>query len=323
MRSILRRLTSKNPLKEMADTDRKVFAICLGAAFAFWLILNLSREYTINRQVPVSYRVDPERVLVGRMPDLLDATITGNGWNLLWESLRRQELNLAVDLQNKENKRLTGNALERQLSRKLSSNEVSIALPGFESVPILTTPKEGKRVPVVSKVTANFAEGHLMIGPPDIRPDSITVSGATDALEEITEWATVAQELKGLSKTEPRVVNLEAPPEGITLSRNEVSYLLTVEAFIEEKITVPVRLVNGPPGTSYEYTPKAVELLVSLPQSAYGSLRPEDFTLTADLTGLAAGESGNKVPITVERRPEVVKGIRFTPRVVEYYLVEE
>ncbi len=83
MQSILRTLLSKNPLKEMAETDRKVLAICLGAAFVFWLILNLSRNYTINRQVPIGYLVDSERVLVGRMPELLDATITGSGWNLL------------------------------------------------------------------------------------------------------------------------------------------------------------------------------------------------------------------------------------------------
>ena len=323
MRSILRTLLSKNPFKEMADTDRKVFAICLGAAFAFWLILNLSRDYTINRQVPVSYLVAPERVVVGRMPELLDATITGSGWNLLWESFRKSDhLRLEVDVQNKDNTRLTGNALERKLSRKLSSSEISISLPGFESVPILTTPKEGKRVPVVSNVQANFAEGHLAISPPEIRPDSITISGATDALEEITSWPTEHLTLNALSKTEPRIVQLESPPEGITLSRSEVSYTLEVEAFIQEKFTVPVSLQNAPDGTRYEYSPKTVDLLVSIPQSAYGSIRPEDFSLVADLAGLTAGASTNSVPITVARKPEVVRGLRFAPRVVEYYLVE-
>lgn len=306
----------------MAETDRKVLAICLGAAFAFWLILNLSRNYTINRQVPVSYKVDPERVLVGRMPDLLDATITGSGWNLLWESTRQNTLTLEVNVQNKENKRLTGTSLERELSRKLSTSEVTIALPGFESVPILTTPKEGKRVPVISKVESSFAEGHIAVSAPLIRPDSITISGATDALEEISSWPTQRLVLTDLNKTEPRVVKLEAPPEGITLSRNEVSYTLEVEAFIQQTITVPVSLENAPPDTRYEYTPKTVELLISLPQSSYGSVRAEDFRLVADLTGLTAGESGNNVPITVARKPEVVKGVRFTPRVVEYYLVD-
>ncbi|TXF91727.1 hypothetical protein FUA23_00645 [Neolewinella aurantiaca] len=322
MRSILRTLLSKNPLKEMADTDRKVLAICIGAAFVFWLILNLSRDYTINRQVPVSYLVDPERVLVGRMPDLLDATISGSGWNLLWETLRRDNLVLEVNVQNKENKRLTGTSLERELSRKLSSNEVSIALPGFESVPVLTTPKEGKRVPVVSRIKVTFAEGHLAISPPDIRPDSITVSGATDALEEISEWPTEALTFTEQNKTEARVVRLESPPEGITLSRTEVSYSLEIEAFIQETITVPVTLENGPEGKKYEYSPKTVDLIISLPQSAYGTVTADDFRLVADLTGLTAGESANSVPISVEQQPEVIKGLRFSPRVVEYYLVD-
>ncbi|MFT6486337.1 MAG: YbbR domain-containing protein [Neolewinella sp.] len=306
----------------MAETDRKVLAICLGAAFVFWLILNLSRNYTINRQVPIGYLVDSERVLVGRMPELLDATITGSGWNLLWETLRKNQLTLEVNVQNKENKRMTGTLLERELSRMLSSNEVTIALPGFESVPIFTAPKEGKRVPVVSKVAINFSEGHLALNPPDILPDSITISGATDALEKISEWPTESLVLSDLNKTEKRAVNLKVPPEGVTLSRVKVNFTLAVEAFIQQTITVPVSLENGPLGKSYEYTPKTVDLLVSIPQSAYGSVRGQDFKLVADLTGLTAGESGNSVPITVQRKPEVVKGVRFMPRVVEYYLVE-
>lgn len=322
MLSTLRTLLSKNPLKEMAETDRKVFAICLGAAFAFWLILNLSHDYTVNRQVSVTYQVAPERVLVGQMPEMLDATITGSGWNLLWESVRKSNLELEVNVQNKENRRLTGTALERELSRKLSSNEVTIALPGFESFPILTTPKEGKRVPVVSKVKVSFAEGHQAIGPPEILPDSITISGATDALEEISSWSTEALELSLLNKTQPLAISLKAPNEGITLSRSEVSYTLRVEAFIQETLTVPISLENGPSGKRYEYHPKSVELQISLPQSAYGSIRPEDFMLVADLTGLTVGARGNNVPITVARKPDIVKGIRFTPRVVEYYLVE-
>ncbi len=322
MRSTLRTLLRNNPLKEMAETDRNVFAICLGAAFVFWLILNLSRDYTVNREVPVSYLLDSERVVVGRMPELLDATITGSGWNLLWESFRERNLKLEVDLQNKENTRLTGTSLERELSRKLSSSEVSIALPGFESVPILTTPKEGKRVPIVSKVIASFDEGHLAVSPPIIRPDSITISGAIDALEEINNWPTEALALNGLNKTEPKVVQLEAPPEGITLSRSEVSYVLEVEAFIQQEITVPVRLENAPAGSKYEYTPKTVNLLMSVPKSSYGSFKADDFKLVADLTGLTAGASGNNVPITLERKPGVARGIRFTPRVVEYYLVD-
>jgi len=307
----------------MAETDRKVLSVCIGAALVFWLILNLSRDYDINRRVAVDYIVDPERVLVGRMPSQLEATVSGNGWNLIWESLRRGDLPASIDVRNREdNPRLSATDLERQLSRKLSSNKLAISLPGFESISILTTPKEGKRVPVVSRVKPGFADGHLALALPTIRPDSITISGARDALEEINEWLTAPLELTDLRRPVARVVNLEAPPAGITLSREEVSYALEVEAFIQDVITVPVSLENVPGGKQYEYSPKTVDLKFSLPQSAYAAFRPEDFKVVADLTGQLAGSSSNSVPITIDRKPTSVVSVRFSPRVVAYYLVD-
>jgi hypothetical protein len=35
----------------MTPEDRKILLICLGAALVFWLILNLSRDYDINRSI--------------------------------------------------------------------------------------------------------------------------------------------------------------------------------------------------------------------------------------------------------------------------------
>jgi len=319
---MLKELLSKNPLREMAETDRKVLAVCLTAAFVFWLILNLSRDYSITRPVVVDYLVDPERVLVGRMPETLDGNISGSGWNLIWESFRRGPLPVEVDVRNRENLRLSALDLERQAGRNLSSNKLKITLPGFESLPILTTPKEGKRVPVTSRVTVTYAEGHLAVSPPELRPDSITISGALDALEDLSEWPTEPLLFENANKPITTVVRLAAPGEGLTLSRPEINFSLNVEAFIEESVTVPVRLANGEAGYNYEFTPKDITLTVSLPQSAFGSLRADDFELVADLTGLRAGDVANSVPLTLVRKPVSVVSVRFEPRVVEYYVVE-
>ncbi|WP_157472500.1 YbbR-like domain-containing protein [Neolewinella persica] len=318
----LKTLTSKNPLGQMTPEDRNILLICLGAALVFWLILNLSRDYDINRSVEVNYLVDPERVLVGRMPEQLEAKVNGNGWNLIWESMRPGNLPVEIDVRNRDNLRLTSTDLLRQISRKLSSSKLTPELPGFESIPILTTPKEGKRVPIVSKVKLQFAEGHMALEAPVITPDSITITGATDALEGVEEWPTLGLILKDVNEDIDNIVGLEPSEEGITLSRQEVRVQLNVEAFIQEKITVPVTVENAPVDQAFEYSPKEVQLVISLPQRAFGSFRPSDFLLVADLSGHASGTSYNTVPLTLVRKPGTVVGARFSPRVVEYYLVE-
>lgn len=307
----------------MAQPDRKILAICLGAALVFWLILNLSRDYDISRDIEVSYLVDPERVLVGRMPAKIEAKVSGNGWNLIWESLRPGDLPVEIDVTNRENLRVTSTDLERQINRKLSSGKLRSSLPGFESIPILTTPKEGKRVPIESRISLSYSQGYFSPSGIVITPDSITINGATDALEEITSWPTIELTLEDISKPlRSQSIKLEAPANGVTLSRLEVTYGLAIEAFIQETISVPVTIDNAPRNQRIEYSPKIVDLRISLPQSAYGSFRPEDFLLVADLSGYDASTASNTVPLTLRRRPNAVIGALFDPGVVEYYLVE-
>lgn len=318
----LKTLISNNPLGQMTPGDRKILLICLGAALVFWLILNLSRDYDISRSVEVNYLVDPERVLVGRMPEELETKVTGNGWNLIWESMRPGSLPVEIDVRNRDNLRLTSTDLLRQISRKLSSSKLTPELPGFESIPILTTPKEGKRVPVVSKIQLQFADGHMALDAPEITPDSITITGATDALEGINEWPTSSFNIEGLNENIDQVVGLEPSSEGLTLSRQEVRVRLEVEAFIQETITVPVTVENAPADQAFEYSPKEVDLVVSLPQRVFGNYRAKDFLLVVDFSGNTAGNSGNTLPLTLVRKPAPVVGAWFSPRVVEYYLVD-
>lgn len=320
MRSILKLLLSKNPLRQMAETDRKVLAVCVGAAFAFWLILNLSRDYSITRPIAVQYLVDPERVLVGRMPERLDASITGSGWNLIWESFRRSPLPVEIDVRNRENLRLSALDLERQASRNLSSNKLVISLPGFESLPILTTPKKGKRVPVVSRTSVSFSEGHMAQKAPTLLPDSITISGALDELEDITEWPTEVLSVEDVNSDLTRAIALEPPPDGITISREEVNFHLPVEAFIQETISLPIRVANGQAGASYAFSPEVAIVVFNVPQSAYESFTAEDFDLVADLSGRALGQRGNDVPLSLISKPDIVSSVRIEPQVVAYYL---
>lgn len=307
----------------MAETDRKVLAICMTAAFVFWLILNLSQEYSIRRDVTLEYVVDPERVLVGRMPETLEADVSGPGWNLVWESLVPGPLPVTIDIRNRDNLRLTNAELRQKVQRRLSSGALAVDNLGFESVTILTTPKEGKRVPVLSEVSLAFDNGFMAVDLPILEPDSVTVSGSTDVLEDVTYWSTEALDLKNVNSSVRRIVSLAKPGEGLTLSRNEINYSLAVEAFIQKIIEVPVTVVHAPEEGSYSITPSSISLRVSVPQTDYESINASDFRLVADLENLRNEDGRNSVPIILQEQPDEVISVFFETRSVEYYLIKE
>lgn len=321
MRSTLKRLTTNNPIRRMASTDRKVLAICIAAAFIFWLILNLSREYPISRKVHLTYSLAPERVLVGQIPEIIEAEVTGNGWDLIWESLRPGDLPVTIELGEDESLRLTKPDLTQKIRRKLSTGDLTISDLNFESITLLTTPKEGKRVPVVSAVELDFAPGYLAVNAISFSPDSITVSGATDALEEITEWPTQTIQINEIEGDVLDAVPLVAPTEGVSLSQEKVNFKLSVEPSIQRTIRAPIRVINAPKATKFRLIPEVVNLKVTLPQSVYHAVRPNDFLLVADLSDFRNTEEHNSVPISLISKPTAAVGVFFSPRAVEYYLV--
>lgn len=324
MRSILRLLLTKNPLRQMAKTDRKVLAICIGAAFVFWIILNLSRDYTVARRVAVAYQVDPERTVKGQERfRTLDVTLTGSGWNLLLESLRRRPPVARVDVGDLESYRLSEMEFVSSITRQLTNGGIEVRLPGFRPETIYTTAKEGKRVPVVSRLRIEYAEGYRPITRPRLTPDSITVAGASEDLEAIVEWPTEATTVYGVDADLQQVISLATPPtDTLTISQNRVTIRVGVEAFIEERFTLPIRLVNGQPGATYEFSPQIAEVVANLPQSAYGTFTADDFELVLDLTNFAGLASDNIVPLQLRRQPAVARAVRFEPRVASCYLVE-
>lgn len=323
MLTTLRKLLNKNPLQEMSETDRKVLAICMTAAFVFWLILNLSRTYTIRKTVTYNYLLDPERTLAENtpLPASQEVAITGPGWDLIWESMPFNDLAVDVDLRNHEEMLLTRSGMQRRIQRQLSSGDLSTPNFDYERQNVETVVKQGKKVPVSSRVRARYADGYLATGEPVFFPDSIVVSGSGDQLAELTEWPTLAVEINDIEKDVRQPVALAPAANGLTPSRQTVDYWLAVEAFIQRTLEVPVTVVNAPAVDSFQIIPRAVRVQVTLPQSVYHRVGPDDFSIVADLGSPRRVNGKNSVPLTVLRQPAAVISATMETRAVEYYII--
>ena len=265
MQSIRQRLRGKLPFSELTTGDRQMLLVCIGLAFVFWLILNLSQDYSIQKEVNLTYAVAAERVVAGEPPRSIPVEIEGRGWNLLWESLRGRVIDVEVDLQGEGDFLLSTNLLQQQISRRLSSGDLRVESMGFESQRVLTTPLDGKRVPVVSMLNTRFAAGYFSPNGPRTQPDSITISGAADALEAIDSWPTESYTVQGVRDNNATTVPLVPAPEGLTLSYDEVTVIQQVEAFIEQQISVPITLRGTSTSDSSRVFPAFATVTVTIP----------------------------------------------------------
>lgn len=324
MLTILRKLLNKNPLRNMSDTDRKVLAICMGAALFFWLLLNLSRDYSIRKTVSINYLLDPERMQAKDSPVLDEQTVEvyGPGWDLLWESLWFQKISVNIDLRGKKSLELSQSDFQQMIQRRLSSGDLRVNNLDFTRRTFITSDKKGKTVPVVSRVDFNFSDGFIATSAPVFTPDSILVEGAEDLLAELTEWPTEAIVLNDVQDDIRRSVLLATSENSLEPSRTYVTMELPVEAFIQRSVEIPVTVINAPPVDSFEVIPAAVRLLVTLPQSAYYAIRPDDFSVVADLGDIRNLNGKNSVPLSLRRQPQATISATMATKSVEYYLIK-
>lgn len=320
MQSIRQRLRGKLPFSDLTTSDRQMLLVCIGLAFVFWLILNLSQEYSIQKDVNLTYHVAPERVIAGDPPRNVPVQIEGRGWNLIWESIRGNVLDVEVDLAAESDMLVSSNLLQQQISRRLSSGDLRVESMGFESQRVLTTPRDGKRVPVVSMLKTRFAAGYFSPNGPHTLPDSITVSGSADALENIDNWPTENYTVQGVRDNNATTVPLVPAPAGLTLNYDEVTVIQQVEAFIEQQISVPITLQGATASDSSRVFPAFATVTVTIPQREYGLYKETDFRVEAEVVPLTSKDAHNTLPLTLTRVPESIKSVSFTPRAVEYYV---
>jgi YbbR domain-containing protein len=88
----------------------------------------------------------------------------------------------------------------------------------------------------------------------------------------------------------------------------------------ETGYSVPVQIVNVPPGLVVTTPPQSVQLWVTAPQNVFSRLRPENFSAQVDATGMSAGD--NQLPISASSTDPEVRSVTTDPANILVHLDE-
>ena len=67
---------------------------CIGIALVFWLLVKLSGEYFLEKQVNISYQLPQDKAFSKKPPSDIVARVEGTGWDLLFSYFTSPEINL-------------------------------------------------------------------------------------------------------------------------------------------------------------------------------------------------------------------------------------
>lgn len=265
-------LIQKSNEDEIADVGRErivVFAVSLILAICLWFMVNLSRDYNLNVELPIVAAGMPEdRALAQGLPETATVSISGEGWKLISIYNNPPSVNLNVTSSEVN--------LYDQVQQQMNAmSEVNIQKVQPLILTLNLEQRISKMVPVQPVFRISFEQQYGFIGRPAVQPDSIQISGAASLIEDITGWPTDSLIVEGASEDISRTIALKEN-ELISLSRQEVWFNGTVAQFTEGEVSVDLDTRNLPEGRRISYSPSSITVKYDVPIDEYADLEDEE-----------------------------------------------
>jgi YbbR domain-containing protein len=294
-----------------------VFGIAYTIAIGLWLMVNLDREFNLSMQFElVTGVISPELALVSPIPSHVNVSISGEGWKLLniYGSPPRIPVNLvdqSIDMTEQ---------VENIINTYQNIN-VTRVQPAFISVNL--EQRTSKKVPVDLQMDVNFSRQFGFLGTPRINPDSITVTGAQSIVSGITSWPTVVFSRDNLRESISTNLQLEAPPEVLGISIEEINLVANVTEFTEGELRIPLRIRGLPRGREVIFSPNTITVRYDVPIEEYMSTQNSvPYAAFVDYSDIVRDNTGLISPsVELIISAPNIKLKTIQPRTVSYYIV--
>lgn len=312
-------LIQKSNEDEIADVGRErivVFAISLILAICLWFMVNLSRDFNLNIDLPIIVGGMPEdRALTEDLPETATVSISGEGWKLISIYNNPPSVNLSVTSSEVN--------LYDQVQRQMNAtSEVNVQKVQPLMLTLNMEKRVSKTVPVKPVFEVSFEQQYGFIEEPTIQPDSVRISGAASLIEDITEWSTDSLLVSDVSTNITRTVKLQES-ELISRSQEEVQFTGKVAQFTEGEADIDLETHNLPEGSRISYSPSSITVKYDVPVNEYADIEDEELfeayltyqQIEEDTTGYV------KPQIEHLSDNEHIKIRSFQPKEVAYFMV--
>ncbi|HBZ66447.1 MAG TPA: hypothetical protein DEO70_06380 [Bacteroidales bacterium] len=307
-----------------------VFFVCLSVASLVWLVIKLSKEYSLTINWPVSYQNVPAgKVLALKSDTTLLFQIKGKGFDLLHTYFNGPSQRVTVDLSKLRFLRDKGkirNAylptydIKAILASQLKLDEGLISIKP-DTLFFQLTAMRSKRIPVLVPVDYTTVPSFGLYGRIEIKPDTIRVEGPAAIIDTIRFATARSIKLDALDATTIIKTSLSAGYNKLPLTFNQRTFDVTIpiEKYTEATVTVP--LVPANDSCRMRFFPEKISLICQVAMRDYKRLEPSLFRLSVDCKAALNSNSRFISPLLIIS-PDYIKVIRMEPAQVEYIILQ-
>lgn len=314
----------KRLLDLLKSRDALFFLFFLLLSTIFWFVIALDLQRDATLRVPINYRGLPDEIVIdGELPERIEISVRDKGSTLL-KYRKQSRVPLAFDMEkiyfSKGKIVITQDQLRnRMASYVLPSTAVLSIKP--DSIVYRYSHLESKVVPVKLKSLPKLAPQYTLSDSTLIEPAKIEIFGPKHLLDSIDAVYTLKPEGRAVSDTVNMTLALEEPGKGLKYAFDEVDVTVFVEMFTENKVELPITVINKAPGAEVRLFPHTVQVTYHVGISKYRQVNTDDIKVVFDFEE-AKESNKRRYNLQVINNSKYINNLRLSPERVEF-LIEE
>ncbi len=254
------------------------YAFALVFSCVLWFSVVLYQDYNYTLKIPVNYTNVPSTLkLTSALPEEIELNIRGNGNSILLPSLGFTDT-IKVNLAEK----ITSGKIEfnKLIKKNNSLKQLEIVSMNPDTFSFSFIEKIEKKVPVLSNIKMKFEEGYN-IHDQKFYPDSITLLGSPEELENITHWETESKELELQNKVGEITVNLNKN-NNINVIPDQTILKYNASKYIEVTTLKKVEVINLPFNKTLRVFPENIAIKFAIPIDEYENFENSKIKVVLD-----------------------------------------
>lgn len=297
----------------------KTFFGFLSASILFWLLINLSKKYTTEIEIAVTYsNITIQKTIINTPIKKISLIVKGSGFKLISQNFTNSTVKLDLEKAHKKKNNnyyfLTKNSYS-EVQRQLNSG---IELIKFQrdSIPLEMGDLASKKVPLKTNLELNFQLGYDLASPIKITPSHVLISGETSLIDKINFLNLSKETLKNISESTTLKSTIETPKQ----VKKEVSFAkisIIVDKFTEGEIEVPITIKNAP--KNINIFPKKVKVIYKVGLKNFNKINANLFKVSCDYKQITSNETSYLTPKLIQF-PDSITIQRIVPKKIDFLI---
>lgn len=175
-----------------------------------------------------------------------------------------------------------------------------------------------KTVAVTGNFKLSFSDEFRQSSPTQFFPDSVTVTGSKEKINNLKQLVLPFKKYDNLDKTVEDILSLQPMPDVFT-SHSKIRYRIQIERCTEAAASVPVKVANLPERDRLILLPANVRIKYMIPIKHYKAVTSDDFSVEADYNETINSLS-RQIKVKLVRKPDFVFNTEIEPAFVEFLI---